>query len=135
MTVHLGGGDTNVVQESQLKDLIFAQFRSDLSVARKHHKAHPFAMVKGVNPNQIQGVREAIRELGRDKAVLLSTHILSEVEAVCDRVVLIDRGTLQFDGTPDERQWTVITSTRGPLAGRRIVRGREGECRRFYLAS
>jgi len=54
----------------------------------------------GLDPNQVQGVRSAIRDLGRNKAVLLSTHILSEVEAVADRVVLIDKGVLRFNGAP-----------------------------------
>ena len=53
---HLSGRDTDVVEKPQLEDLVFAQFRLELSIARKHHKAHPFAMRKGVNPNQVQGV-------------------------------------------------------------------------------
>ncbi|MFW5683913.1 MAG: ABC transporter ATP-binding protein [Spirochaetota bacterium] len=56
----------------------------------------------GLDPNQIQGVREIIRDLGRSKSVLLSTHILSEVEALCDRVLIIDRGRIVAEGTPDE---------------------------------
>ncbi|MEC9095609.1 MAG: ATP-binding cassette domain-containing protein [Planctomycetota bacterium] len=52
----------------------------------------------GLDPNQVQGVRALIRKLGETKTVLLSTHILQEVHAVCDRVVLINDGTIVFDG-------------------------------------
>lgn len=53
----------------------------------------------GLDPNQIREVRELIRELGEDHTILLSTHILSEVESVCDRAVVIDRGRLVAEGT------------------------------------
>src|SRR5215813_9366292 len=56
----------------------------------------------GLDPNQISEVRRAIRELGRDKTILLSTHILQEVEAMADRVVFINRGRIVYDGTPAE---------------------------------
>ncbi len=55
----------------------------------------------GLDPNQIIKVRELINELGRDHTVLLSTHILPEVEQVCERVFIIDRGRIVADGTPD----------------------------------
>jgi gliding motility-associated transport system ATP-binding protein len=53
----------------------------------------------GLDPNQVQGVRQLIRELGQTKTILLSTHILQEVRAVCDRVILINRGRIVFDGS------------------------------------
>ena len=56
----------------------------------------------GLDPNQISQVRDTIRRLGENKAILLSTHILQEVEAVADRVVLISEGRVVFVGTPDE---------------------------------
>ncbi len=56
----------------------------------------------GLDPNQIREVRETIRGLGRKKTVLLSTHILQEVEAMADRILLINEGRLVFDGTTDE---------------------------------
>jgi ABC-2 type transport system ATP-binding protein len=56
----------------------------------------------GLDPNQIRDVRKTIRELGRTKAVLLSTHILQEVEAVADRIVFINDGRVVFQGTVDE---------------------------------
>src|SRR5436309_12957113 len=56
----------------------------------------------GLDPNQIREVRETIRRLGETKTVLLSTHILQEVEAMCNRVIFINEGRLVFDGTPAE---------------------------------
>jgi ABC-2 type transport system ATP-binding protein len=56
----------------------------------------------GLDPNQIREVREVIRELGKEHTVLLSTHILSEVEASCSRVVVIARGKLVAAGTMEE---------------------------------
>ena len=52
----------------------------------------------GLDPNQVHGVRELIIKLGETKTVLLSTHILQEVLAVCSRVVMINDGKLIFDG-------------------------------------
>lgn len=52
----------------------------------------------GLDPNQLVGIRRLIKELGRSKTVLLSTHILQEVESLCDRAILIDQGRLVFDG-------------------------------------
>jgi gliding motility-associated transport system ATP-binding protein len=52
----------------------------------------------GLDPNQIRDVRRIIREFAQDKAILLSTHILQEVEAVADRVVFISRGRIVFQG-------------------------------------
>lgn len=56
----------------------------------------------GLDPNQVHGVRELITALGETKTVLLSTHILQEVHAVCSRVVMINEGRLVFDGPTDE---------------------------------
>src|SRR5262245_56945059 len=58
----------------------------------------------GLDPNQIREVRRTIREMAANRTILLSTHILQEVEAVADRVILINRGRLVFDGTPREMQ-------------------------------
>ena len=52
----------------------------------------------GLDPNQVHGVRELILELAETKTILLSTHILQEVRAVCSRVVMINEGRLVFDG-------------------------------------
>ena len=58
----------------------------------------------GLDPNQIREVRRTIREMAANRTILLSTHILQEVEAVADRVILINRGRIAFDGTPREMQ-------------------------------
>lgn len=52
----------------------------------------------GLDPNQVIKIREMIGELGKKKTVVLSTHILQEVEAVCTRVIIIDRGRIVYDG-------------------------------------
>jgi ABC-2 type transport system ATP-binding protein len=54
----------------------------------------------GLDPNQIRGVRQLIRDLGRSKTVLVSTHILQEVEPIAGRVLLIHDGKIVFDGEP-----------------------------------
>lgn len=56
----------------------------------------------GLDPNQVQGVRDLVQELSESKTILLSTHILQEVKAVCSRVLLIDEGRLVFDGDCEE---------------------------------
>jgi ABC-2 type transport system ATP-binding protein len=56
----------------------------------------------GLDPNQILDVRRMIRELGQTKTILLSTHILQEVEAMCNRVIFINEGRIVFDGAPKE---------------------------------
>jgi ABC-2 type transport system ATP-binding protein len=53
----------------------------------------------GLDPNQIHGVREMLRRIGKEKTILLSTHILQEVEAVTSRVLFINEGCLVFDGS------------------------------------
>lgn len=58
----------------------------------------------GLDPNQIVEIRSLIKRLGKEKTVILSTHILSEVQATCDRVVIINRGKLIADGTTESLQ-------------------------------
>jgi ABC-2 type transport system ATP-binding protein len=56
----------------------------------------------GLDPNQIVEIRDIIREIGREKTVILSTHILSEAEATCDRIVIINRGSIVADGSTED---------------------------------
>jgi ABC-2 type transport system ATP-binding protein len=56
----------------------------------------------GLDPNQKHEVRNLIRELGKTKAIVFSTHILEEVDAACTRAIIIDRGRIVANGTPDE---------------------------------
>ena len=58
----------------------------------------------GLDPNQNHEVRELIRSLGQTKTILLSTHVLQEVKAVCNRVILIHNGRIVFDGSADEME-------------------------------
>ena len=58
----------------------------------------------GLDPNQIAEIRNLIKSLGMEKTVVLSTHILPEVQATCDRVLIINRGKIVADGSPTELQ-------------------------------
>ena len=65
----------------------------------------------GLDPNQIRDIRELIQNIGQNRTVLLSTHILSEVQATCDRVIIINNGQLVADGGVDD----VILQAQGGL--------------------
>ena len=56
----------------------------------------------GLDPNQIREVRETIRRLGEDKTILISTHIMQEVEAIAKRVIFINEGRMVYDGSPGD---------------------------------
>ncbi len=56
----------------------------------------------GLDPNQIVEIRELIRRIGREKTVILSSHILAEVEATCDRILIINNGRIVVDGTAEQ---------------------------------
>lgn len=70
----------------------------------------------GLDPNQIVEIRELIRELGKEKTVILSTHILPEVEATCDRILIINRGKIVADGTAE--------TLRKQAQGQQVLRAR-----------
>jgi ABC-2 type transport system ATP-binding protein len=80
----------------------------------------------GLDPNQIVEVRRLIRELGRHHTILLSTHILPEVEAVCDRALVIARGTLVAEGT--------LSELKARRRTRQSVIGANGEPAKLELA-
>lgn len=56
----------------------------------------------GLDPNQKHEVRQLIKNMGKDKAIIFSTHILEEVDAACSRAMIIDRGKVVADGTPEQ---------------------------------
>jgi len=56
----------------------------------------------GLDPNQLVEIRELIRQIGREKTVILSSHILAEVEATCDRILIISKGKIVADGTSQD---------------------------------
>jgi ABC-2 type transport system ATP-binding protein len=53
----------------------------------------------GLDPNQIVEIRQIVKQIGKEKTIILSTHILSEAEATCDRIVIINRGKIAADGS------------------------------------
>ncbi|HNQ61177.1 MAG TPA: gliding motility-associated ABC transporter ATP-binding subunit GldA [Bacteroidia bacterium] len=55
----------------------------------------------GLDPNQLADIRQLIRTLGKEKTVILSTHIMQEVEAICDRVIIINHGKIVADGSTE----------------------------------
>lgn len=63
----------------------------------------------GLDPNQLVEIRELIRQFGKDKTILLSTHIMQEVEAICDRIIIINDGKIVADGKASEIQSKVVT--------------------------
>lgn len=67
----------------------------------------------GLDPNQKHEVRNLIRDLGRSKAVIFSTHILEEVDAACTRAIIIDRGRIVAQGTPQELR--ALSATAGAV--------------------
>jgi ABC-2 type transport system ATP-binding protein len=65
----------------------------------------------GLDPNQIVEIRNLIAKIGKEKTVILSTHIMQEVEAICDRVIIINNGVIVADEKPDTIQKTVSKQT------------------------
>jgi len=84
----------------------------------------------GLDPNQKHEVRNLIRELGANKAIIFSTHILEEVDAACSRAIIIDRGKIVANGTPEELRnmselaGAVTLQARGATAERLATLGR-----------
>jgi ABC-2 type transport system ATP-binding protein len=75
----------------------------------------------GLDPNQIRQIRDLIKELGNERTVILSSHILPEVEAVCSRVLIINKGRIVGQGRPDELrasltrgEYTISVEVRDP---------------------
>nr|MCU0363495.1 ATP-binding cassette domain-containing protein [Bacteroidales bacterium] len=83
----------------------------------------------GLDPNQIVEIRNLIREAGREKTVMLSTHIMQEVEAICDRVIIIDHGVIMAD----EKKENIYSRMHSAL--QTIVIEFSGEVRREALMS
>lgn len=79
----------------------------------------------GLDPAQILEVRNMIRELGRERTVLLSTHILSEAQQVCNRVLIINKGRIVAEDTPENLQSRLAGAKRVSLRVRGDVEGLE----------
>jgi len=67
--------------------------------------------VNGLDPNQIVEIRELIRNLGRDKTIIISSHILQEIQATADRIVVINQGQIVADGTNEELMASIKGNT------------------------
>ncbi len=102
-----------VVEQTSLGDVIAKEIRA-LSKGFKQRVGLAQALVheppvlildepmSGLDPNQAAEIRDLIRELGRERTVILSTHDLAEVQVTCDRVLIISKGRLVADDTPEE---------------------------------
>ncbi len=75
----------------------------------------------GLDPNQIVEIRELIKDLGRAKTVILSTHILPEVQATCSRIIIVNEGKLVADDTPEH-----LTAAAAGAVVRVVVRSKNG---------
>ncbi len=64
----------------------------------------------GLDPNQLEEIRGLIKQLGREKTVMLSTHIMQEVEAICSRVIIIDKGRIVADDSADRLRTAGLSS-------------------------
>lgn len=85
----------------------------------------------GLDPNQIVEIRQLIKELGQEKTVILSTHILGEVEAVCDRAIIINQGKIAADATISDlkKQFTgqsIVTVEFGKPVDKKLLAGIAG---------
>jgi len=104
----------NRVVELCFLDSVLNQSIDTLSKGYKHRTCLAQALIHdpevlimdeptdGLDPNQKHEVRNLIRELGKKKAIVFSTHILEEVDAACTRAIIIDRGRIVANGTPEE---------------------------------
>jgi ABC-2 type transport system ATP-binding protein len=100
--------------EQCLLDNVLYQTIDTLSKGYKHRTGLAQALIHdpdilimdeptdGLDPNQKHDVRNLIKQMGEKKAIIFSTHILEEVEAACSRVIIIDRGRIVANGTPQE---------------------------------
>jgi ABC-2 type transport system ATP-binding protein len=104
----------NRVVELCFLDSVLRQSIDTLSKGYKHRTCLAQALIHdpevlimdeptdGLDPNQKHEVRNLIRDIGRNKAIVFSTHILEEVDAACTRAIIIDRGKIVANGTPEE---------------------------------
>src|SRR5580658_7777300 len=87
----------------------------------------------GLDPNQKHEIRQLIRKMGEKKAIIFSTHILEEVDAVCSRAIIIDRGAIVANGTPEElrrkSEWAGAVTLRVHGIGANEVQGKLNQLR------
>jgi ABC-2 type transport system ATP-binding protein len=132
----------NRVVELCFLDAVLYQSIDTLSKGYKHRTCLAQALIHdpqvlimdeptdGLDPNQKHEVRKLIKELGANKAIVFSTHILEEVDAACTRAIIIDRGRIVANGTPEELRGmselagAVTLQARGASAERLVELGR-----------
>jgi ABC-2 type transport system ATP-binding protein len=85
----------------------------------------------GLDPTQVVEVRNVIREIGRDRTVLFSTHILSEAQQICDRVLIINKGQIVAEDTPENLQSRVLGAERVILRVRGDAEGLDATVRKI----
>jgi ABC-2 type transport system ATP-binding protein len=109
----LGAGIRKVVEETSLGDVVGKAigelskgFRQRVGLAQALIHEPPVLILdepmSGLDPNQASEIRELIREIGRERTIILSTHNLAEVQVTCGRVLIISEGQLVADDTPEE---------------------------------
>jgi ABC-2 type transport system ATP-binding protein len=81
----------------------------------------------GLDPNQVVDIRELIRKLGEKKTVILSTHILQEVEAMCSRVIIINKGRIVWDGKTPKRKGALEGKFREVTIGKSKVKSQNSK--------
>ncbi len=83
----------------------------------------------GLDPNQIGEIRQLIKTLGSEKTLILSTHILPEVQSTCDRILIMNQGKLVADGSPDE----LVARAGGEEIIRVQLKGQPSDCQKKLL--
>jgi ABC-2 type transport system ATP-binding protein len=79
--------------------------------------------VTGLDPNQIVEIRELIKSLGKEKLVLMSSHILQEIQATVDRIIIINNGEIVADGTNEELKSGFMGNTQLSIEVKNVVNG------------
>jgi ABC-2 type transport system ATP-binding protein len=112
------------MQNKKLRDLSKG-YRQRIGLAQAlMHDPHVLILdepTTGLDPNQLHEIRALIKEVSRDKAVILSTHIMQEVEALCDQVLIVDQGKMIMHDTmaqlASQRNGRVVVEFKEPLLG------------------
>ncbi|NPA35049.1 MAG: ATP-binding cassette domain-containing protein [Chlorobi bacterium] len=87
----------------------------------------------GLDPNQVIEIRNLIRELGKERTILLSTHIMQEVEQVCSRVIIINKGRIVADGDPAHLKKTIFSRRKFRLEIKEKIKGTPQVLRKWYV--
>jgi ABC-2 type transport system ATP-binding protein len=86
---------------------------------------------EGLDPNQRREIRELIKKLGKDRTVIISTHVMQEVEAMCNRIIIINKGEIIKDGSKDE----ILSGAAGGNAVNLRIKGRKSKIKKSDFSS